>query len=66
MELILTAAEATELRALVESAIPELRSELHHTSSSDYRRELHARELVLHGLLERLRAADEPAAASAP
>lgn len=57
MELILTPAETTELRDLLASALADLRSELHHTSTSEYRRQLHAREVILHAMLDRVDAA---------
>jgi hypothetical protein len=58
MELTLSAEEAQELRALVASALSELRSEIHHTDTPDFRERLLDRQRVLQRLHERLGADD--------
>ncbi len=47
MELRLSAEQAVELRALVSAALTELRSEIHHTDSAEFRERLKDRELKL-------------------
>ena len=44
MELRLSDEQAAELRALVGAALTELRSEIHHTDSAEFRERLHDRE----------------------
>ncbi len=47
MELRLSTEQAAELRALVSAALTELRSEIHHTDSAEFRERLKDRELRL-------------------
>ena len=58
MELTLSAEEAQELRALVASALSDLRSEIHRTDTPDFRERLLDRQRVLQRLHERLGADD--------
>lgn len=60
MQLTLTNEDARELRDLLEAALADLRSEIHHTDSSDYRRGLQERDRILRGLWQQL-GAGEPA-----
>ena len=54
MQLTLTPDEARELRQILQDAIADLRSEIHHTDAPEFRQRLHARERLLHRLRERL------------
>lgn len=55
MQLTLSSTEAEALRELLESEIPELRSEIRHTDTYSYRDRLRERERVLLHLLDQLR-----------
>lgn len=54
MQLNLTQEEAAELRELLTVALLELRSEIRHTDSGEFRDRLHDRQRVLRQLQERL------------
>ena len=54
MQLTLSADEASELRELLAVALSELRSEIHHTDSPEYRERLQQRERLLQRLHEQL------------
>jgi hypothetical protein len=58
MQLTLSPEEAHELRALVASALSDIRSEIHYTDSPEFRERLVDRQRVLQRLHERL-GADE-------
>lgn len=55
MQLSLSPTEVVALRELLESEIPELKTEIRHTDTSSYRDQLRAREQVLVHLLEQVR-----------
>jgi hypothetical protein len=61
MHLTLSPDEATELRELLDAALADLRSEIHHTDTPDFRERLHQRERHLQRLRARLDADDAPA-----
>ena len=54
MELTLSSEEARALRDLLVSALAELRSEIHHTDSLDFRERLHQQERLLVQVRDRL------------
>ena len=54
MQLTLSSEEARELRDLLDAALSDLRSEIHHTDTSDFREELRNRERLLQRLREQL------------
>lgn len=58
MQIDLSAEEARELRELLAIAVSDLRSEIHHTDSPEFRERLLGRQRVLARLQERL-GADE-------
>ena len=58
MQLTLSLEEADELRALLDLVLADLRSEIHHTDSLEFRARLQLRERRLHRLRDQLRAAD--------
>ena len=58
MQLTLSPEEARELRDLLAIALSDLRSEIHHTDSADFRESLLSRQRVLQGLQERLGAGE--------
>lgn len=60
MQLTLTNEDARELRDLLEAALADLRSEIHHTDSAEYRRGLQERDRILRGVWQQL-AEREPA-----
>lgn len=61
MQLHLSLDEADELRALLDIALADLRSEIHHTSTPHYRQRLQQRERNLQRLRERLEGVEAPA-----
>ena len=58
MQLTLSADEAGELRDLLAVALSDLRSEIHHTDSPEFRERLQTRERLLLRLQEQLGAAE--------
>jgi hypothetical protein len=54
MELRLSPEQAAELRDLMAVALSELRSEIFHTDSAEFRDRLHERERLLLGVQEQL------------
>lgn len=54
MNLNLSPEEVRELRDLLSGVLTDLRSEIHHTDSAEYRRGLQARDRVLRGVWEQL------------
>lgn len=54
MELRLSSEQAVELRALVSAALTELRSEIHHTDTAEFRERLHERERRLLAVQDQL------------
>ena len=58
MQMTLSREEARELRALLTSALTELRSEIHHTDTPEFRERLHARQRVLTRLHDQLASVD--------
>ena len=58
MQLTLSAEEARELRELLTAVLSDLRSEIHHTDTMEFREQLQERERLLQGLRGRL-GADE-------
>jgi hypothetical protein len=56
MQLTLSPEETRELRELLDAALWDLRSEIHHTDSSAFRERLQQRERLLLRLQEQLRA----------
>ena len=54
MQMTLSQEEARELHALLTSALADLRSEIHHTDSPEFRDHLQARQRVLTGMLDQL------------
>lgn len=58
MQLTLTHDAVRELRDLLEGALADLRSEIHHTDSAEYRRGLQDRERILRGLWQQLGATE--------
>lgn len=58
MQLNLTPGETEELRRLITVALADLRSEIHHTDTPEYRERLRERERLLSGLEGRLGGAD--------
>ena len=58
MQMTLSREEARELRALLTSALTELRSEIHHTDTPEFRERLQARQRVLMRLHEQLAPVD--------
>jgi len=57
MQLTLSSDEASELRDLLAVALSDLRSEIHHTDSPEFRERLQTRERLLLRLQEQLDAA---------
>ena len=54
MQVTLSPDEARELRELLDSALSELRSEIHHTDTPSFKERLQQRERLLMQLRERL------------
>ena len=54
MEFELTTQEREYLTDLLHSALGELRGEIHHTDSFDYKEQLKAQERLIHDLLRKL------------
>jgi hypothetical protein len=54
MQLHLTEKERDELMALLRGTLTEMPMEILDTDNHDWRRQLHVREEVLHGVLDRL------------
>jgi hypothetical protein len=62
MQITLSPDEARELRGLLSAALADLRSEIHHTDSAEFRGRLQERERLLMRLRDQLGAdADEAA-----
>lgn len=61
MQLTLSPDEATELRQLLDAALVDLRSEIHHTDTHDFRQALQRREQRLQQLRQRLGASETAA-----
>lgn len=53
-DLSLTAQERDELRLALESCVNDLHMEIAHTDRYEFRQELKARRVLLHGVLQRL------------
>lgn len=53
--LTLNSEEATELLQLLEGALGETRVEVHHTHTPGFRDQVQHREVILRGLIEKLR-----------
>jgi hypothetical protein len=59
MQLTLSADEVRELRDLLDVTLADLRSEIHHTDTPEFRERLQLREQLLQRLREQLGAVDE-------
>lgn len=65
MQLTLTPDEARELRDVLTSTLSDLRTEIGHTDSQDFRDRLHERERLLRRVLDALATQDAGAPLSA-